>query len=61
MRVRKNQTELSPFANSPASEEGNDGKGRVVGVREDVLEEEVWLAAVLQGQGANSISNINFT
>lgn len=34
-------------ASSPVGEEGDDGEGRVMGVREDVLDEKVRLAAVL--------------
>lgn len=51
-----------PFSvSSPAGEEGNEGESRVVGVCEDVLEEEVRSAAVLQGEEVDSIININYT
>lgn len=52
---------MSSSASSPAGEEGDEGEGRVVGVREDILEEEVRSAAVLQGEAAASVSNINYT
>lgn len=35
------------ICSSPAGEEGDDGETGVVGVGEDVLDEQVWLAAVL--------------
>lgn len=34
-------------SSSPVGEEGDDGEGGVMGVCEDVLKEEVWVAAVL--------------
>lgn len=56
-RGRKKKTK--PPSSSPAGEEGDDGEGGVVGVREDVLEEEVGLAAVLQGEeGGANVSDV---
>lgn len=34
-------------SSSPVGEESDDGKAGIVGVGEDVLDEQVWLAAVL--------------
>lgn len=46
-RKPKTQTNASSSSSSPVGEEGDEGEGGVVGVCEDVLEEEVRLAAVL--------------
>lgn len=50
--------ERSSSAFLPAGEEGDDREGQIMGVCEDVLKEEVRLAAVLQGEEAESKSNI---
>lgn len=39
--------QASSSSSSPVGEEGDDGEGGVMGVCEDVLKEEVWVAAVL--------------
>lgn len=55
-KKKSKRTVISAFL--PAGEEGDDGEGQVMGVCEDVLEEEVRLAAVLQGAVAESKSNV---
>lgn len=55
---KKNPKKRSSLSFLPAGEEGDDGEGQVMGVCEDVLEEEVRLAAVLQGAEAESKSNV---
>lgn len=58
VKTRQEKRKKKPSSSSPAGEEGDDGEGGVVGVREDVLEEEVGLAAVLQGEGGGANVNV---
>ena len=45
-------------SSSPVGEEGDDGESGVVGVREDVLDEQVRVATVLQGAETRSKGRI---
>lgn len=46
-KSKHNKPSSSSSSSSPVGEEGDDGEGWVVGVCEDVLEEQVWVAAML--------------